>query len=98
MKDGAISDIVRGGYATCGFRIPNNKEALNVLSEVGPLVVTSANRSGQKSALTADEVEACFGQDFPVLESSEPSLNLESTVLGYIKGEWQILRQGAVVV
>ena len=39
-------DVVSGGKDTIAIRIPSNTIALELLSKVGPLTVTSANRHG----------------------------------------------------
>ena len=46
---------------TVALRMPANQIALELLSETGPLAVSSANRSGEPSATTAAEAEAMLG-------------------------------------
>jgi L-threonylcarbamoyladenylate synthase len=46
---------------TVALRMPANPIALELLSETGPLAVSSANRSGRPSAMTAAEAEAMLG-------------------------------------
>lgn len=46
---------------TVALRMPANQIALELLSETGPLAVSSANRSGEPSAATAAEAEAMLG-------------------------------------
>ncbi|MDD5454283.1 MAG: L-threonylcarbamoyladenylate synthase [Candidatus Ratteibacteria bacterium] len=45
---------------TLGFRIPDNSVPLALLKGYGPLVSTSANISGKKDALNAEEVKSYF--------------------------------------
>jgi len=47
---------------TVALRMPANPIALELLSETGPLAVSSANRSGEPSATTAAEAEAMLGE------------------------------------
>ena len=49
---GALTLIINGH----GYRIPNHPITLALLKEVGPLLSTSANRSGEKAATTPDEI------------------------------------------
>ena len=46
---------------TVALRMPANPIALELLSETGPLAVSSANRSGEPSATTAATAEAMLG-------------------------------------
>jgi L-threonylcarbamoyladenylate synthase len=43
---------------TVALRMPNNRVALEILSETGPLAVSSANLTGEPAAMTAEEAEA----------------------------------------
>jgi L-threonylcarbamoyladenylate synthase len=51
---------------TVALRMPANPIALELLSETGPLAVSSANRSGEPSAKTAAEAEAMLGDSVTV--------------------------------
>lgn len=42
-----VPEWVNSGLQTIGLRIPDHKELLEVIEEVGPIVATSANRSGE---------------------------------------------------
>ena len=87
---------VRANLDTVAFRIPSHPLTLQVLSDVGPLVMPSANISGRPSATCPEHVESDFGEDFPVLDGGECLRGLESTILIYRKGRWEIVRQGAL--
>ncbi|MBP9841463.1 MAG: L-threonylcarbamoyladenylate synthase [Simkaniaceae bacterium] len=49
---GPLTLIINGE----GYRIPNHPITLAILEQVGPLVSTSVNRSGEKAARIADEI------------------------------------------
>lgn len=51
---------INKGYDTTGVRIPNHKSLLKLLKETGPLVVSSANISGENETYTLDEVKNVF--------------------------------------
>ncbi len=51
---------------TVAVRMPDNAIALELLSETGPLAVSSANRTGEPAALTAAEAEAQLGDSIDV--------------------------------
>lgn len=46
---------------TVALRMPNNRVALELLSETGPLAVSSANLTGQTAAATAADAERMLG-------------------------------------
>ncbi|MGV8968977.1 MAG: L-threonylcarbamoyladenylate synthase [Microbacteriaceae bacterium] len=51
---------------TVALRMPNNRVALEILSETGPLAVSSANLTGEPAAMTAAEAEAMLGESVAV--------------------------------
>jgi L-threonylcarbamoyladenylate synthase len=51
---------------TVALRMPANPISLELLSETGPLAVSSANLSGRPSATTATEAEAMLGESVTV--------------------------------
>jgi tRNA A37 threonylcarbamoyladenosine synthetase subunit TsaC/SUA5/YrdC len=46
--------------------MPNNRIALEILSETGPLAVSSANLTGEPAAMTALEAEEMLGESVAV--------------------------------
>ena len=55
-KTGKVPKIVTGGSPKVGLRMPDHKVALELIKKCGPIVATSANRSGKKPALSVREV------------------------------------------
>jgi L-threonylcarbamoyladenylate synthase len=86
----------RANLPTAAFRVPNHPIALELLGEVGALVMPSANLSGSPSSTCPEHVEADFGIDFPVLDGGPCKQGLESTILIYQKSQWTIIRLGAL--
>lgn len=91
-----VPSIVRAGLDTVAFRIPSHPLTLQVLSNVGPLVMPSANLSGKPSATRPEHVENDFSRDFPVLDGGECYRGVESTILMYNINRWEIVRLGAL--
>lgn len=91
-----VPENVRAGLLTAAFRVPHHPVTQRLLQLTGPLVMPSANLSGTPSATSAEHVEADFGRDFPVLEGDGSSVGVESTILIFIEGLWQIIRLGAL--
>lgn len=91
-----VPSIVRADLDTVAFRIPSHPLTLQVLSNVGPLVMPSANLSGKPSATRPEHVENDFGVDFPVLDGGECHRGVESTILMNNMNKWEIVRLGAI--
>jgi len=94
---------------TVALRMPSDRVALELLSETGPLAVSSANRTGEPSAITAAEAEAALGDLVTIyLEAGrvgdayatgEPRIGstiVDATALGNPDGRLRILRHGVI--
>ena len=82
---------------TVALRMPQNDTALQLLSEVGPMAVTSANISGQPPATTILEAATQLGSAVSVYLEAGPSTGgLASTILDCTGVTPVILRAGAV--
>ena len=92
----AILPIIRSSLSTIAIRIPSHPLALSLIKKTGPLVVTSANLSGQYPIEDLSEMETTFGASFPILESSLPPFGEASTIISYRKKGWYIKRVGAL--
>ena len=98
VKIELIPEQIRSGYKTVGFRIPAHPLLLEILEVTGPLVVTSANPSGSQAAISAEQVETYFGNMLPLIDGGIAKERIESTILLFEEGRWQLLRQGAISV
>jgi L-threonylcarbamoyladenylate synthase len=86
-----------GDVETVGVRIPRHPLARSLLAAAGPLAVTSANRSGQPTASTCDDLEAVFGDTVRFyLCQDDPPVGVPSTVMDLAHGPARLLRAGAV--
>jgi L-threonylcarbamoyladenylate synthase len=100
LKSNLVPDIIAGGGKTVAFRIPNHPVPLALIKGLGkPIVGTSANLSGQPSALTAIEVHAQIGDKIDmVIDSGRCPGGIESTVID-LSGEKPVIRrQGAISI
>ncbi|OQW98094.1 MAG: threonylcarbamoyl-AMP synthase [Verrucomicrobia bacterium A1] len=81
-----------------GFRWPDHAVALAVLRAFGgPLVATSANRSGEAPALTAPDAVAALGDAVEVVLDSGPVPGgVPSAVVRIHDGQVEVLRAGAI--
>ena len=82
---------------TVALRMPKNDAALRLLTDVGPMAVTSANVSGQPPATTILEAATQLGSSVSVYLEAGPSAGgLASTILDCTGGSPVVLRAGAV--
>ena len=83
--------------STIGLRVPDYPMTRDLLKMTGPLAATSANLSGQPSALSAGEVlEQLDGRIDLVLDGGPSPGGQASTVLDCTGDEFQILREGPI--
>jgi L-threonylcarbamoyladenylate synthase len=84
---------------TVALRMPLHAVALEVLRQTGPLAVSSANRTGQPAATTADEAESQLGEAVSVYLDGGPCTDhIPSTILDLTGTVPMLLRTGAVPV
>lgn len=84
---------------TVMVRMPLHPVALDLLRSVGPMAVSSANRSGQPPATTADQAQQQLGSDVSVYLDGGPSpVGIASTIIDLTGEIPRVLRQGAVAL
>ncbi len=86
---------------TVALRMPDHRLALELLSETGPLAVSSANLTGQPPATSAVDAERMLGDAVAVYLDGGPAGTVPSTIvdatgLGLPEGKLRIVRQGAI--
>ena len=82
---------------TIGLRMPDDPLALAVLERAGQLAVTSANRSGDPTPASCEDVRALFGDTVAVYVCAEGALaGPPSTVVDLTGKTARILREGAI--
>ena len=95
---GPLTMIIDGEDQKKGFRVPDNKVALAILSAIdSPLAVTSANLSGESALTSIEDVTKSFnGLIDVIIDDSGKSGGIESTVLDCTIKPFKILRKGAI--
>ena len=83
---------------TVGIRVPDHDLLRRLLSETGPLAVTSANRSGMPEARDDEEAKAMFGEFVAVYLPGRCPGGTASTVVDVTGPEPKVLRAGPVVI
>lgn len=82
---------------TVMLRMPLHPVALELLRDVGPMAVSSANRTGHAPATTAAEAERQLGNDVAVYLDGGPSGDpVPSTIVDLTGTDPLVLREGAV--
>ena len=92
-----IPDYVTHNTGVIGVRIPENKEALELLKYLEkPLLVPSANRADQKPAMNDQEVKAIFNDEVKVIIPGQSIGGLPSTIIDLTGEEIKLIRQGPI--
>lgn len=86
------------GSKKLGVRIPDNKIALELIKECGfPITATSANISGNKDPVTAEDAINQIGDKADlILDGGRCKLKKPSTVIEVLDSKIKILREGAI--
>jgi len=83
---------------TLGLRVPAHEAILQTLQRLaGPLALTSANRSGEPAAKTAEEVVQALGEDLALVVNDGPCRFGQASTVVQVEGNtWRILREGVL--
>jgi len=82
---------------TVAVRMPLHPVALEVLREVGPMAVSSANKTGQPAATTAEDAREQLGYSVSVyLEAGSTPDSLPSSIVDVTGSTPRLLRAGAI--
>ncbi|MEM2917341.1 MAG: L-threonylcarbamoyladenylate synthase [Candidatus Bathyarchaeia archaeon] len=97
-KKSILPSIVTCNQDSVGVRVPNHNVALQLICQSnGILVGTSANKSGQKPPITAEEAIEQVGSEVDiVLNGGLCQLKVSSTVVDLTSEKPQILRTGPI--
>jgi L-threonylcarbamoyladenylate synthase len=86
------------GRPTAGFRLPDHPVPRAIAARLGPLPLTSANRSGEPDALDASEVAQALGETVAIVLDGGRALGGVPSTVVFVPGSGpaRILRQGAL--
>ena len=93
-----ISDKVSAGRETIGLRMPDSRAAVKLLEAAGiPLAAPSANTSGKRSSVSAEDVIADLaGRVDMILDGGRCPVGISSTVVDLTGESPVILREGSI--
>lgn len=92
---------------TVALRVPNDPVALELLRRLGPLAVSSANKTGRPAAQTAQDAMDQLGQQVEVIfddgprplnRSEDEDQSLPSTIVDCTSDRLVVVREGAISV
>lgn len=79
-----------------GIRVPNSEFIQNFINDLGkPMLVPSANRSGEPPLNKAQEVASIFQNELDILVEGEANSKVPSTIV-LIDSDVKILREGRI--
>lgn len=90
------------GYVThntgvIGIRVPAHKEVCEMINYVGkPLLVPSANKSGEKPCLTYKEIEKVFNNELGFILKMDSNQEKPSTIIDLTSKDIKIIREGNI--
>ncbi|MDR2755232.1 MAG: threonylcarbamoyl-AMP synthase [Planctomycetaceae bacterium] len=91
-----VSQTVSQKKTVC-FRVPNHPLTMRVLSQLNePIILTSANRTGQGEKSTVDEIITELGNGIDLVVDDGHSETIASTILRVSEGQYSVLRDGAL--
>jgi hypothetical protein len=82
---------------TVALRVPDHEIALELLGDIGPMAVTSANTTGDPAARTVTEAQSMLGESVAVYLDGGPAAEGEASTIVDCTGEAAVtLRLGAI--
>jgi L-threonylcarbamoyladenylate synthase len=99
-KSNRIPDCVTSGLNKVAVRCPSHPTFRDLLKTLNfPLAAPSANPFGYISPTNAQHVIDQLGEQIPcVLDGGPCDVGVESTIVDFDNGEWQVLRLGGISV
>lgn len=97
-RSAIVSDLVAGGRDSVAVRVPDHPVARALARGLGrPITGTSANRTGQPPAASAEEARRQLGASVDlVIEGGAAPLGLQSTIVDVTGPVLKLLRPGAI--
>jgi L-threonylcarbamoyladenylate synthase len=98
FRSGSVPVIVTGGGETVALRVPNHPVTIALIRDTGkPIIGTSANLTGQPSALRAADVFCQLGDSIDlIVDGGMCPGGIESTIVDVTGKMPRLLRQGAL--
>lgn len=96
-KKETIPFHVTSGKDTIAIRMPDDEFILNVLKSVNkPILLTSANKSGEKPASNHNEALDIFQNNVDIIVEGEAKFNVPSTIVDFSNNDIKLIREGVI--
>ena len=96
-KKNIVSNLVTGGQDKVAIRIPNNKIALDLLTNFGPITATSANIHGKKPSVNINDINIQLkSSDIAVYLDNGKLDGKPSTIIDMTEKSIKIIRIGSI--
>lgn len=95
-REDSVDSYMTNGKNTIGIRIPDSQFVLDLTSRTGPLLVTSANISGQSNTTNTKEVLEQLDGRVKLVVDGRTDSNKASMVIDLTGSEINILREGEI--
>jgi L-threonylcarbamoyladenylate synthase len=91
-------ELLTGGRSTLGVRLPDHFAPRALARRLGPIAVSSANRTGQPDALTAAELVEAVGTHARLVLDDGPVRGGRASSVVAVPGDGpiEVLREGAI--
>ncbi len=97
QKKEIVEDYVTMGKKTIGIRVPKDDFILHLIEQIGmPILVTSANVSGEASLLKWRDVLACMDGKIDAIVCEDAKGECASTIIDVTEEDIKVLREGPV--
>lgn len=97
LKKKNVSDLLTGGLDTVGIRYPDNKMLIDIMNEIDvPLLSTSVNVSGEKSATNIEYINEDILSNVDYVFDDGECNGVASTIVVVEDKEVKVLREGSI--
>ena len=98
-KNDKVNDKITSGTDLVGIRIPNNKELIQIINEIGnPVISTSANISGQNTITNPKEIKKELLKHISYVEDAGIINNEPSSIIKIENEKITIIRKESVAI
>ena len=96
-KNEALPGYVTNNKDSIAIRIPDDETVLKILNELdNPILLTSANKSGEDPALNSNQCYEVFNGEIPFIIKGECLIKEASTIIDLTDGEIKLIREGKI--
>jgi len=96
-KKESVDPRITNNKDTIAIRIPDDKTLLKIVKGLKePILLTSANKSGEEACITSEEVINIFNDEVPLVIKGKCEYNIASTIVEIKDKSVNIIREGKI--